>query len=49
MAVEDKVQAAVQRQVAAACSGHAQEVENMRLQMQQALDRRAQVLPPSIM
>lgn len=43
MAVEDQVQAAVERHVAAACTGHAQELENMRLQMQQSLDARAQV------
>lgn len=43
MAVEDQVQAAVERHVAAACTGHAQELENMRLQMQQALDARQQV------
>ena len=43
MAVEDQVQAAVERHVAAACTGHAQELENTRLQMQQSLDARAQV------
>ena len=43
MAVEDQVQAAVERHVAAACNGHAQELENVRLQMQQSLDARAQV------
>ena len=43
MAVEDQVQAAVERHVAAACTGHAQELDNMRLQMQQSLDARAQV------
>ena len=43
MAVEDQVQAAVERHVAAACTGHTQELENMRLQMEQSLDARAQV------
>lgn len=43
MALEDKVQAAVERHVAAACAGHAQELENVRLQMQQSLDARAHV------
>ncbi|KAL3140013.1 hypothetical protein ABBQ38_004297 [Trebouxia sp. C0009 RCD-2024] len=41
MALEDKVQAAVERHVTAACAGHAQELENVRLQMQQSLDARA--------
>lgn len=43
MALEDKVQAAVERHVTAACAGHAQELENVRLQMQQSLDARAKV------
>lgn len=43
MAVEDKVQAAVERHVTAACVGHAQELEAVRQQLQQTLDRRAQV------
>ena len=43
MAVEDKVQAAVERHVTAACAGHAQQLEAVREQLQHTLDRRAQV------
>ena len=43
MALEEQVQAAVEPHVAAACAGHAQELENVRLQMQQSLDARAEV------
>ncbi|KAL0020769.1 hypothetical protein WJX77_011905 [Trebouxia sp. C0004] len=42
MAIEDKVQAAVDQHVTAACAGHAQELEAVRQQLQQILDRRAQ-------
>lgn len=48
MAVQDQVQAAVERHVAAACTGHAQQLENMGLQMQQSLDARAEVMPDHI-
>lgn len=43
MAVEDKVQAAVERHLTAACAGHAQELEAVREQLQHTLDRRDQV------
>jgi len=45
MAIEDRVQAAVDQHVTAACAGHAQELEAVRQQLQQTLDRRAQVWP----
>lgn len=43
MALEDKIQAAVDRQVAAVLVGHAQELQNVQEQLQQTLDRRTQV------
>lgn len=43
MALEDKIQAAVERQVAAVSAGHAQELQNVQEQLQQTLDRRTQV------
>ena len=43
MAVEDKVQAALERHLAAASAGHAQELHNAQQQLQQSLDKRAQV------
>ncbi len=45
MAIVDRVQAAVDQHVTAACAGHAQELEAVRQQLQQTLDRRAQVWP----
>ena len=44
MALEDKIQAAVERQVAAVSAGHAQELQNVQEQLQQTLDRRTQVI-----
>lgn len=44
MALEDKIQAAVERQVAAVSAGHAKELQNVQEQLQQTLDRRTQVL-----
>ena len=45
MAIVDRVQAAVDQHVTAACAGHGQELEAVRQQLQQTLDRRAQVWP----
>lgn len=47
MALEDKIQAAVERQVAAVSAGHAQELQNVQDQLQQTLERRTQVLSPA--
>lgn len=44
MALEDRIQAAVERQVAAVSAGHAQELQNVQEQLQQTLDRRTQVI-----
>ena len=43
MALEDKIQAAVDRAVEAVCAGHQEELLNVRQQLQQTLDRRTQV------
>ena len=43
MAVEDRIQAAVEQQVASACAGHSQELDAVCQQLQQTLDRRMQV------
>lgn len=46
MALEDKIQAAVDRAVEAVCAGHEEELLNVRQQLQQTLDRRTQVPLP---
>ena len=43
MAIQDRVQAAVDQHVAAATAAHAEELAAVQQQMQQTLDRRAQV------